>query len=107
MTLSFCLLFVFLPPNVPVCFGAMCWAVGERPRARRKHHGLVGTPDLFSGFIPQQEPFAVACAGAVNRTCRRVCSSILRLGSRAFKKLKVPVPGLPFCAFAWFLRLPR
>jgi hypothetical protein len=27
--------------NVPVCFGAMCWAVGERPRARRKHHRLV------------------------------------------------------------------
>jgi hypothetical protein len=27
--------------NVPVCFGAVCWAVGEPPRARRKHHRLV------------------------------------------------------------------
>jgi hypothetical protein len=37
---------------VAVCFGAMCWAVSGPPWARRKHHGLVETPDLFSGFFP-------------------------------------------------------
>jgi hypothetical protein len=30
----------------------MCWAVSGPPWARRKHHGLVETPDLFSGFFP-------------------------------------------------------